>query len=114
MNTCSLIGRLVADPDVTYKDSGKVIANICIAVRRNKDVSEFINITAFDKTAETVANYCKKGGQVGINGRLQVDKWVDRESGANRSAMKVIASQITLLGSKGDKPEDGTGEIEPF
>lgn len=115
MNSVQLIGRLAADPEIRYQESGKVIANIRIAVRRNKDTTDWVNVTAFDKVAEMLVNYVTKGREVGITGRLQVDTWTDKESGANRSAMKVIASQITLIGNKNDKPAEGdAGDVEPF
>lgn len=107
MNSVQIIGNLGAEPEMKYFESGKVVANIRVAVRRSKDVTDWINATAFDKTAEMIANYCHKGDQIGVTGRLQVDTWVDRESGANRSAMKVIATQITLLRNKGN----GNGEV---
>lgn len=112
MNSVSLIGNLGADPEARYKESGKVIAQIRLAVRRNKDVTDWISVTAFDKVAETVINYCKKGSQIGITGRLQVETWKDRETGANRRAMKVIASQVTLLGSKDDSQGDPVDDDE--
>lgn len=100
MNSVCLIGNIGGEIEARYLDSGKVIASFSIAVSRGKDKPpDWFAITAFDKTAEVVINYCKKGSKVGVNGRIQQEKWVD-QSGANRSTVKVIASQVDLLSTK--------------
>ena len=61
MNSVSLIGRLTADPETRYFESGKVVAKFSIAVNRTKDEADFFEIEAWEKTAEVVSQYCKKG-----------------------------------------------------
>jgi single-strand DNA-binding protein len=100
MNTVNLIGRLTADPEVRYFESGKAIATFSIAITRTRDESDFFDVQAWEKTAEVIAQYCKKGSQIGIEGRLKQERWKDRDSGNNRSKVLVIATRIELLGAK--------------
>jgi single-strand DNA-binding protein len=100
MNSVNLIGRLTADPEVRYLESGKAIATFSIAITRTRDESDFFDVQAWEKTAEVVSQYCKKGSQVGIEGRLRQERWQDRETQKPRKNVVVIANRIELLGSK--------------
>ena len=91
---------MTADPEVRYLESGKAIATFSIAIPRTRDESDFFDVQAWEKTAEVIAQYCKKGSQIGIEGRLKQERWKDRDSGNNRSKVMVIATRIELLGSK--------------
>ena len=70
MNKVFLIGRLVKEADLRYTKNGKAVAVFTIAVNRNKEQTDFIRITAFNKTAENVANYLQKGSLVAIDGTI--------------------------------------------
>ena len=76
MNQVLLIGRLTKDPELKYTRDGKGYCNFSLAVSREfkKDEVDFINCVAWDKRAEAIANYVKKGNKLGIIGRLQIDK----------------------------------------
>ena len=76
MNQILLIGRLTKDPELKYTKDGKGYCNFSLAVSREfkKDEVDFINCVAWDKRAEAIANYVKKGNKLGIIGRLQIDK----------------------------------------
>jgi single-strand DNA-binding protein len=100
MNSVNLIGRLTADPEVRYLESGKAIATFSIAITRTRDESDFFDVQAWEKTADVVSQYCKKGSQIGIEGRLRQERWQDRETQKPRSKVIVIANRIELLGSK--------------
>ena len=85
MNVVSLIGRLVKDLDLRYTQSGKAVATGTLAVnRRFKNASgeneaDFINIQIWDKGAENLANFTRKGSQVGVNGRIQTRNYENKE-----------------------------------
>ena len=100
MNTVSLIGRLTADPEMRYLESGKAIASFSIAITRTRDESDFFDVQAWDKTAEVIVQYCKKGSQIGIEGRLKQERWKDRDSGNNRSKVIIVANRIELIGAR--------------
>ena len=113
MNSVSLIGRLTADPETRYFESGKVVAKFSIAVNRTKDEADFFEIEAWEKTAEVVSQYCKKGSQVGISGSLVQERWKDKTTDTNRSKVVVRCSRLELLGSKPEGEGQGQGYAPP-
>lgn len=110
MNTVSLIGRLVKDLDLRYTQSGKAVATGTLAVnRRFKNASgeneaDFIQIQIWDKSAENLANFTRKGSQVGINGRIQTRNYENKE-GARVYVTEIVVENFTLL----EKKSDGQG-----
>jgi single-strand DNA-binding protein len=111
MNTVSLIGRLTADPELRYFETGKSVAKFSIAVNRTKEEADFFEIEAWEKTAEVVGQYCRKGSQVGISGSLVQERWKDKTTGTGRSKVVVRCSRLELLGSR---PEgEGQGFAQP-
>lgn len=85
MNSVQLIGRLTRDPDVRYADSGSTIAKFTVAVdRRFKqeggDTADFINCTAFGKTAEFIEKYFSKGKKIALNGRIQTGSYINKDN----------------------------------
>lgn len=100
MNSVNLIGRLTANPELKYFESGKVIARFSLAVNRTKDESDFFEVEAWEKTAEVIGQYCTKGSQVGVSGSLLQEKWKDKTTGGNRSKVVVRCQRVELLGSK--------------
>ena len=74
MNSITLLGRLTKDPELKYSQKGTDYCRFTIAVARpfDKDVTDFINCVALNKTAEVIANYLRKGKRVAIQGRLQI------------------------------------------
>lgn len=104
MNKCILIGRLTRDPELRYTQSGTPVCSESLAVRRptardGEDDADFINITVWGKAAENLAKYKRQGGQIAIEGRLQVSNYTDRE-GAKRWKTEVVANSVEFLGSK--------------
>jgi hypothetical protein len=57
MNSVSLIGRLTADPEIRYLDSGKAVAKFSIAVNRNREEADYFEVEAWEKTAEVIGQY---------------------------------------------------------
>lgn len=108
MNTIIIIGRLTREPEMRYTPNGKSVASFTVAVDRiGKDKgADFIRCQAWEKQAEFIINYAKKGSQVAVEGRLQIDQ--DREN--KTSYTTVVANRVQLLGSKKD---DAQGQPEP-
>jgi single-strand DNA-binding protein len=102
MNSVALIGRLGKAPEIKETNAGK-IAKFSIAINRNKEVTDWFDVTAFAKTAEAAARL-GKGSEVGVTGRLQVDKW--EKDGQKHSRVVVIADRITFIGPKVQLDED--------
>ena len=111
MNKIMLIGRLTKDPELRYTQSGSAVASFTLAVNRRfanqsgEREADFINCVAWQKSAEFVANYFKKGQQMALEGRLQVRSY-DGNDGQRRWVTEVIAAQIEFVGSKN---ENGSG-----
>ena len=109
MNKVLLIGRLTANPELKYTTSNNAVTTFSIAVDRNfknengNKEADFINIVAWNKKAELIHQYLKKGDRVGIGGRLQVRKY-QNERGENRYVTEVVADEVEFLNSK--KPEE--------
>ena len=98
MNNISLVGRLGKDPEVRYFEDGKVVAKVSIAVRRWKDGADWFNLEIWGKQAQILGDYCKKGDQIGVDGRMQQDSYTDRQSGEERKTWVVKVSNLHLLG----------------
>ncbi|MEO0374121.1 MAG: single-stranded DNA-binding protein [Cyanobacteria bacterium P01_A01_bin.17] len=103
----NLIGRLGADPEIQFYESGKCKARVGIALDEGKDKPpSWVQIEAWGTTAEILSNYCRKGNQIGVSGRLKQDRRQDQATGQNRSFLYVVAGRVTLLSSK-DGEQDG-------
>jgi single-strand DNA-binding protein len=111
MNSVHLVGRLTAEPELRYFESGKSVAKFRIAVNRTKEEADFFEIEAWDKTAEVAGQYCRKGSQVGISGSLVQERWKDKTTGTGRSKVVVRCSRLELLGSRPES--EGQGYAQP-
>ena len=110
-NKVILMGNLTRDPQVRYIPSGTAVAEIGLAVNRTwfdkqsnsrKEEVTFVDVTLWGRTAEIAGEYLAKGRAVLIEGRLHLDTWQDKESGQNRSKLKVIGEQMTMVGGRGE------------
>lgn len=101
INKVILMGRLTADPELKTSSSNVPVMQFSIAVnRKGKDAkTDFIECTAFNKTAEFISKYFRKGSAIIIFGNIQVDAWKDKE-GHNRKTVRVIAEEVQFGESK--------------
>lgn len=124
LNRFTGIGRLGKDPETRYAPSGGAVCSFSIACGskwkdkdsgEQKEKTEWVNVTAFGKLGEICAQYLTKGSQIYIEGRLQTDKWQDKE-GKDRYTTKVIAERMQMLGGKGGdaKPEAKAASAPEF
>lgn len=115
MNKVILSGRLARDVVVRYTPSGKAYARTSIAVdRRSKEKSaDFFNLTAWEKTAEIMEKYLKKGSKILVDGRLQFNQYEDKD-GTKKSSVDVIVDSFEFMDAKsqGDK-SSGNGPTPP-
>jgi single-strand DNA-binding protein len=105
LNVVNLVGRVGADPDVKYFESGSVLCKLPLAVdrrSRNNDQPDWFNLELWGKTAEVAANYVRKGKLIGVQGSLKIDRWNDRTTGVERSSPTIRVDRLELLGSKRD------------
>ena len=111
MNVVVLVGRLTRDPELKFGQSGKAYSRFSLAVDRpfSKGEADFINCVAFGKTAELIGEYLRKGRKVGVNGRLQMNRF--EMNGEKRTSYDVLVEAIEFLESKGSG--DSMGGYEP-
>lgn len=103
MNSVNLVGRMVADPELRYSQSGKAVCKFRIAIGKfgKKDEANFIDCVCFDKIAENVANYMSKGREVSVNGTLENQKSYEKEGQKVYPKDVVIARQVGFIGGGG-------------
>lgn len=105
MNNVCLIGRLTKDVEVRYTQTNNtMVVSFTLAVNRkfakkDEQQADFINIIAWNKTAEFCSKYFKKGMQVSVVGRIQTRSW-DDQNGQKRYATEVIADELGFADSK--------------
>lgn len=111
LNKSILIGRLAQDPELRYTTEGTPVCNFSLAVQRNftnregKKETDFIDIVAWRKTAESSAEYLKKGRMVAVAGRLQIRKNTGKQ-GRTFVNPEVVAQEIKFLDNNSPvKPE---------
>lgn len=112
LNVVTLVGRVGGDPDVKYFESGSVVCNLTLAVRRqsrNSDQPDWFNLELWGQTAEVAANYVRKGSLIGVTGSLKLDNWKDRSTGATRTKPVIRVDRMDLLGSKRDNEAEMPG-----
>lgn len=105
INSVVLMGRLTAEPELRSTTSGISITRFTIAVNRyskdGEDKADFINITAWRKTAEIVSKYFRKGSMIAVQGSIQTDNYTDRD-GNKRKSFQVVANNVSFCGSKAE------------
>ena len=105
MNNVCLIGRLTKDVEVRYTQTNNtMVVSFTLAVNRkfakkDEQQADFINIIAWNKTAEFCSKYFKKGMQVSVVGRIQTRSW-DDQNGQKRYTTEVIADELGFADSK--------------
>jgi single-strand DNA-binding protein len=117
VNVVTLVGRVGTDPDVKYFESGTVVCNLTLAVKRRSsrdDKPDWFNLELWGRNAEIAANYVRKGSLIGISGSLKFDQWQDRSTGAMRSKPVVRVDRLDLLGSRRDNESPGGFSDDEF
>jgi single-strand DNA-binding protein len=112
-NQIQLIGRLGKDPELNVTKDGKPYTRFSLAVDQGKDQpTMWLNITTWDKLAETVEKYARKGMLVFVQGKLQLKKYTDKTKGEQLS-VEIIASVVQLLEKKPKEEGDIPDEVLP-
>lgn len=112
MNKIILLGRLTADPEIKYTQNEKCVAQFTLAVNRpfagadGKSEADFINIVAWNKTAELIGNYVHKGQRLLVEGRLQIRNYTAQD-GSKRYVTEVIADRVEFVETKAKNGTEG-------
>ena len=119
INEAILVGRVGKDPEVKYTNSGTAVANYSVATneRWKKDGethehTEWHRIVSFGKLAEICGEYLTKGQLIYIEGKIQTRDWEDRD-GNKRYTTEIVASEMKMLGGKGEKPQRQDEYVPP-
>lgn len=114
MNKVILMGRLTKDPEVRYTQAtNTMVTSFTLAINRRfakqgeERQADFINIVAWNKTAEFVSKYFSKGQQVGVIGRIQTRNY-DDEQGVKHYITEVIAEEVYFAGEKKEESQNNT------
>jgi single-strand DNA-binding protein len=113
VNKVTLLGNVGKDPEIRSSASGVMVANLTLATSdRQKDAqgnwqdrTEWHNLVVFNRTAEIVRDYVKKGSKLYIEGKIQTRSWDDKESGQKRYRTEIIVNELVLLSGR----EEGSG-----
>jgi len=118
VNKVILIGRLGADPEIRYTPGGSTVATFNLATNRvwkdkegksNEDTT-WHRVVAWNRLAEVLKEYVKKGHRVYVDGRLQTRDWED-QSGQKRYVTEVVANEIQMLESATSRETADTGDM---
>lgn len=117
LNKVMLIGNLGKDPEIKYTPSGVPVAKFSIATNESykdkggewQERTEWHNIVAWQRLAEIIGEYVKKGSKIYVEGRLQTSSWEDKQSGEKKYKTEIVATSILLLGGRGAGDPDTEG-----
>lgn len=112
INKAIIVGRIGKDPEVRYSSSGTAVCNVSVATsRKYKDKSgekveetEWHRVVVYDKLAEIVGQWVKKGALVYFEGRLKTRKWADKD-GTEKYTTEIVADQMQMMGGDKEKEE---------
>lgn len=116
LNKIMLIGNLGRDPEMNYTPSGVAVTKFSLAVSRTfkassgekREETEWFNVVAWNKLAETCNSYLRKGNKVYIEGRLTQRKYTDK-NGVERTAVDVVANEMEILTPKSQNTSSSEG-----
>ena len=117
VNKVILVGHLGKDPEVKYTPQGTPVAKFSLATNERfkdkdgnwQDRTEWHSLVAWQRTAEIIGEYCKKGSQVYVEGRLKTDSWDDKETGQKKYRTDIVVNELVLLGGRGSDAGEGGG-----
>ena len=114
INKVVLTGRLGQDVELRHTTTGKAVATFSLAVtdNYNREVTHWLNIVTWNKSAENVAQYLSKGSHVAVEGRISTRNYENKE-GRKVYVTEIVADRVEVRDPKGksDKPAGGWDEI---
>ncbi len=115
VNKVFLLGNVGKDPEIRTTAGGMTVASFSLATAdRAKDQqgnwadkTEWHNLVCFQRTAEIVRDYVKKGSQIFVEGKIQTRSWDDKTSGEKKYKTEILVNDLSLLGGKGGGGSEG-------
>ena len=113
VNKVLLLGNVGKDPEIRSTAGGMTVASFSLATAdRQKDAqgnwadkTEWHNLVCFQRTAEVVRDYVKKGTQLFVEGKIQTRSWDDKTSGEKKYKTEILVNELTLLGGGAGRGE---------
>lgn len=121
LNKVMLIGRCGREPEIRYSPSGGAICNLSLATTETwkdkatgekKEATEWSRVVFFDRLAEIVGEYVKKGSLIYVEGKLTTRKWADKD-GVEKYTTEIRAQSMQLLGGRPQQDEQQQPESRP-
>lgn len=119
MNKVFLIGNITKDIELRQSNNGKFVVEFSVAINNGKDQqgnelpADFVNCTAWNKTAEVLSKYTNKGSKISVEGAMKTQTWVDQQ-GNNRYKTYVLVDRVELLGGRPQQnPAQVANQYEP-
>jgi single-strand DNA-binding protein len=122
LNKVFLMGNLTRDPELRRLPSGTAVTELGLALNRSfngkdgerREEVVFIDVTVWDRQAETCCQYLKKGRAVHVEGYLKMDSWDDKTTGEKRTKLKVQADRVQFLDRKDDPGGGSMGSDDEY
>lgn len=120
VNKVILVGRLGQDPQVNYTANGSAVANISVATSERwkdkqtgeqREQTEWNRVVFFNRLAEIVGKYLRKGSMVYVEGKLQTKKWTDK-NGIDRYQTEIVANEMQMIGGRESDSFDQRGSFD--
>lgn len=117
VNKAILVGNVGNDPEVRYMPNGNAVANVSVATSdswkdkntgEQQERTEWHRVVFFNRLAEIVEQYVKKGSKLYIEGRLQTRSW--EQDGVKRYTTEIVASEMQMLDSRGSQSDSDFGQ----
>ena len=112
MNQITLIGRLTKDPELKYSQSGKAFCRFSVAVPKefNRSETDYFDCVAWNKVAEIIADYLRKGKKIAVQGRLETG--IYEKDGKKIKTYSVITDKFEFLDFAGEQKKFSSQEVE--
>ena len=116
-NRVMLMGNITREIELKHTQTNQAVATVGLAMNRRwktpegeqREETTFVDCEAWGRTAEVIAQYFAKGRPIMIEGRLKMDQWQDKETGANRSKLKVVIENFFFVDSRQGAEGGGGG-----
>jgi single-strand DNA-binding protein len=110
-----LVGNVAQDPEVKYTASGVPVAKVSLATNERfkdrkdqwQDRTEWHSVVTWQRLAEIVGDYVRKGSKLYVEGKLQTSSWEDRQSGERKYRTEIVVRDVVLLSSREDGEKAG-------
>lgn len=115
-----IIGNVGRDPELKYLPSGSAVCNFSVAVTtrwndrqsgEKREKTNWVNVSAFNKSAEILAQYVKKGSQIMIEGTVSARAYMGQD-GEPRASLDLRVNNFQFLGGRGDNAGGGGGNYD--